>query len=97
MPEPTGVNNRASRLARNSQFSPLQRLAGTTLSMVPARPSRLCGLCGFEAWKGGNGLCCTSAPWYKSQGLRGAGKYPLFYGEFDGRRRKRILIKVIGE
>jgi thiamine phosphate synthase YjbQ (UPF0047 family) len=22
---------------------------------------------------------------------------PIFYGEFDGRRKKRVLVKIIGE
>jgi hypothetical protein len=30
-------------------------------------------------------------------GLRRALPQPIFYGEFDGGRRKRALIKIIGE
>jgi thiamine phosphate synthase YjbQ (UPF0047 family) len=29
--------------------------------------------------------------------LKGTGRFQIFYGEFDGRRKKRVLVKVIGE
>jgi hypothetical protein len=33
----------------------------------------------------------------KSSYLRKIGDCPYFYGEFDGGRKKRVLVKIIGE
>jgi hypothetical protein len=34
---------------------------------------------------------------HRQLGVFAAGWEQIFYGEFDGRRKKRVLVKIIGE
>jgi thiamine phosphate synthase YjbQ (UPF0047 family) len=48
---------------------------------------------------GRRGCClCTNVPIPVTKGELDFGPWEqIFYGEFDGRRKKRVLIKIIGE